>query len=78
MTRQRVVLSIEQDLLDEAHAVAVRRHTSVNEMVRQFLKQMVRQERKRLEAWRDVKKLLDNPQVRLGQALPGRERRHER
>jgi len=66
MTRQRVVLSIEQDLLDEAHAVAVRRHTSVNEMVRQFLKQVVRQERQRLEAWRDVQRLLDKPP-----AVPG-------
>jgi len=78
MNRQTLALSIEQELLEEAHAVAVRRHTSVNEMVRQFLKQMVRQERKRLEAWRDVKKLLDKPQVRIGQALPGREVLHER
>jgi hypothetical protein len=78
MTRQRVVLSIEQDLLDEAHAVAVRQHTSVNEMVRQYLKQVVRQERQRLEAWRDVQRLLDKPPVRLGTGLPDREGRHER
>ena len=78
MTRQRVVLSIEQDLLDEAHAVAVRRHTSVNEMVRQYLKQVVRQERQRLEAWRDVQRLLDKPPARLGPGLPGRGDRHER
>jgi metal-responsive CopG/Arc/MetJ family transcriptional regulator len=78
MSRQRVVLSIEQDLLDEAHAVAVRQHTSVNEMVRQFLKQTVRQERQRLEAWRDVQRLLDKPSVRLGEGLPDRGARHER
>ena len=78
MNRQTLALSIEQELLEEAHAVAVRRHTSVNEMVRQFLKQVVRQERKRLEAWHDVKKLLETPQVRLGPALRSRERLHER
>jgi metal-responsive CopG/Arc/MetJ family transcriptional regulator len=78
MSRQRVVLSIEQDLLDEAHTVAVRQHTSVNEMVRQFLKQVVRQERQRLEAWRDVQRLLDKPSVRLGDGLPDRGARHER
>jgi metal-responsive CopG/Arc/MetJ family transcriptional regulator len=78
MSRQRVVLSIEQDLLEEAHAVAVRQHTSVNEMVRQFLKQVVRQERQRLEAWRDVQRLLDRPAVRLGESLPVRGERHER
>ena len=75
MNRQTLALTIEQELLEEAHAVAVRRHTSVNEMVRQFLKQMVRQERRRLEAWQDVKKLLDKPSVRLG---GGRGSRHER
>lgn len=78
MNRQTLALSIEQELLEEAHAVAVRRHTSVNEMVRQFLKQIVRQERRRLEAWHDVKKLLEKPEVRLGPALSGRERPHER
>jgi metal-responsive CopG/Arc/MetJ family transcriptional regulator len=79
MTRQSVTLSIEQDLLEEAHTVAMRRHTSLNEMVRQYLKQIVRQERSRLEAWHDVRKLLDRPPVRLGpEGLPGRGGRHER
>ena len=78
MSRQSVTLTIEQELLEEAHAVAVRRHTSVNEMVRQYLKQIVRQERSRLEAWHDVQKLLDKPPVRLGESLPGRGGRHER
>ena len=78
MTRQSVTLSIEQDLLEEAHAVAVRRHTSVNEMVRQYLRQVVRQERQRLEAWHDVQRLLDKPTVRLGEVLLERQgERHE-
>jgi hypothetical protein len=78
MSRQSVTLTIEQELLEEAHAVAVRRHTSVNEMVRQYLKQIVRQERSRLEAWHDVQKLLDKPPVHLGNGLPERGGRHER
>jgi hypothetical protein len=78
MSRQSITLTIEQELLEEAHAVAVRRHTSVNEMVRQYLKQIVRQERSRLEAWHDVRKLLDKPPVRLGNGLPERGERHER
>jgi hypothetical protein len=78
MGRQNVTLTIEQELLEEAHAVAVRRHTSLNEMVRQYLKQIVRQERSRLEAWHDVQKLLDKPAVRLGEALPPWGGRHER
>ena len=78
MHRQNISLMIEQELLEEAHLVAVRRHTSVNELVRQFLKQLLRLERERLEAWTDVKKLLERPQVRLGAALPGREDLHAR
>ena len=81
MNRQSMTLNIEQELLEEAHAVAMRRHTSVTEMVRQFLKQVVRQERQRLEAWHDVQKLMEKPRARLGKgaaALGSRGDRHER
>lgn len=78
MNRQALTLNIEQELLEEAHAVAMRRHTSVTEMVRQFLKQAVRQERQRLEAWHDVQKLLDRAPARLGKGSLGRGDRHER
>lgn len=77
MNRQPLAINIEQELLEEAHAVAMRRRTSVTEMVRQFLKQVVRQERQRLEAWRDVKWMLEKPCVRLGEPFP-RGERHER
>jgi metal-responsive CopG/Arc/MetJ family transcriptional regulator len=78
MNRQSMTLNIEQELLEEAHAVATRRHMSLTEMVRQFLKQVVRQERQRLEAWHDVQKLLDRPPARLGKGAPSRGDRHER
>ena len=78
MHRQNITLMVEQELLEEAQVVAVRRHTSVNELVRQYLKQIVRQERARLEAWSDVRKLMDKPAVRLGGATPTREGLHER
>jgi hypothetical protein len=78
MQRQNISLMIEQELLEEAHLVAVRRHTSVNELVRQFLKSLLRLERERLEAWTDVRKLVERHQVRLGAALPGREDLHAR
>lgn len=77
MHRQNMTLMIEQELLEEAHTVAVRRHTSVNELVRQFLKQLVRQDRQRLDAWGDVKRLMEKPQVRLG-SFPGRGDLHAR
>ena len=78
MHRQNISLMIEQELLEEAHLVAVRRHTSVNELVRQFLKQLLRQDRERLDAWTDVRQLLERPLVRLGTAVPGREDLHAR
>jgi len=78
MHRQNMTLTIEPDLLEEAHVVATRRHTTVNELVRQYLRQLVRQERQRLEAWGDVKRLMEKPSVRLGEGFPGREELHER
>jgi hypothetical protein len=77
MHRQNRTLMIEQELLEEAHMVAVRRHTSVTELVRQYLKQLVRQDRQRLEAWGDVKRLMEKPQAHLG-SFPGRKDLHAR
>ncbi len=78
MNRLNVTLVVEEDLLREARAVAARQHTSVNEMVRQFLKQVVTQERRRFAAWDRVRDLFDHPSVELGGPLPSRDALHER
>jgi plasmid stability protein len=78
MKRLNVTLAVEEDLLRDARAVAARRHTSVNEMVREFLKHLVSQEGRRLDALERIQPLLDRPAVHLGQPRPTRDELHER
>jgi plasmid stability protein len=78
MKRLNMTLALEEDLLLEARAVAARLHTSVNEMVRDFLKEVVQQESRRLMAFERIEHLLDRPAVHLGGPLPSRDELHER
>jgi hypothetical protein len=76
--RLNVTLVVEEDLLREARTVAARRRTSVNEMVREFLKDVVSQESRRLAALERIQPLLDRPTVHLGEPRPTRDELHER
>jgi plasmid stability protein len=78
MKRLNVTLVVEEDLLREARAVAARRHTSVNEMVRDYLRQVVGEERRRSAAFDRIRHLLDKPSVELGAPPPSRDSLHER
>ncbi len=78
MKRLNVTLAVEEDLLRDARAVAARQHTSVNEMVRLYLKELVSQENRRRVAFERIQHLLEQPKVHLGGPLPSREALHER
>lgn len=78
MRRLNVTLAIEEDLLLAARAVAAKRHTSVNDMVRQYLKQLVGQEGRRKAALERIQGLLEQPAVHFGGPLPDRDELHER
>jgi hypothetical protein len=76
--RLNVTLVVEEDLLREAREVAARRRTSVNEMVRGFLQDVVSRESRRLAALERIQPLLDRPAVHLGGSRPSRDELHER
>lgn len=76
--RLNVTLVVEEELLREARAVAARRRTSVNEMMRQFLRDVVSQESRRLAALERIQPLLDRPSVQLGETRASRDELHER
>ncbi len=78
MKRLNVTLVVEEDLLREARAVAAQRQTSVNEMFRQFLKDVVGEESRRSAALERIQPLLDRPSVHLGGPRPSRDELHER
>jgi len=78
MGRLNMTLVVEEDLLREARALAARRRTSVNEMVRQFLRDVVSQEDRRHAAFDRIRPLLEHPPVDLGGHRPSRDELHER
>jgi hypothetical protein len=78
MARLNVTLAIEEELLQAARAVAAQQHTSVNEMVRGYLRQVVGEDRRRNAAWERIRNLVEQPPVVLGGPRPSRDELHER
>jgi hypothetical protein len=78
MRRLNVTLAVEEDLLREARVVAAQRRTTVNEMFREFLRDVVSQGSRRLAALERIQPLLDHPGVQLGGSRPTRDELHER
>jgi hypothetical protein len=76
--RLNVTLVVEEDLLRAARAVAAQWRTSVNEMFRQFLKDVVSEESRRHAALKRIQPLLDHPSVHLGGPRPSRDELQER
>jgi hypothetical protein len=76
--RLNLTLVVEEDLLREARAVAAQRRTSVNDMVREFLKDVVNRDSRRLAALERIQPLLDGPAVHLGEGRVSRDELHER
>ncbi len=79
MARRNLTLVVEEELLQQARSVAARRHTTVNELVRQLLERLTDDEQRRLAAWESIRPLIDEAPVRLGgRPLPSRDELHER
>jgi hypothetical protein len=76
MSRLNLTLAIEEGLLREARTVAAQRQTSINEMICQYLEQVVSEEHHRRVAWEGVRHLLDQPSVVVGGQLPNRDELH--
>ena len=72
MTRN-LTLAIDDDLLDKVRVLAAMKRTSVNEMVRGFLANMVQQETSKDEAREALLKLIDESEGRMGDWRPSRE-----
>ncbi|MCQ8783558.1 DUF6364 family protein [Mangrovibrevibacter kandeliae] len=70
---KNLTLSIDDDLLDKARVLAAMRRTSVNEMVREFLRRTIEEEKGRDEAREELLRLMDESEGRLGDWRPSRE-----
>ncbi len=78
MARRKLILSLDEELLRQARVVAARRHTTVNELVRQLLERLTDDEGRRLAAWESIRDLVEHPRVVIGGRLPTRDELHER
>jgi hypothetical protein len=76
--RLNVTLVVDEDVLREARAVAARRRTSVNQMIREYLQEVVGKESRRLAAFERIRPFLEHPPVHLGSPRASRDELHER
>lgn len=70
---KNITLAIDEDLLDKARVLAAMRRTSVNEMVREYLKKLVEQEAQFDEVTEELLRLSRGSTARMGDWRPSRE-----
>ncbi len=73
MATKNITLAIDEDLLDKVRVLAALKRTSVNEMVREFLKRAVEQESAHDEARAGLMRLMDTSEGRMGDWRPDME-----
>jgi hypothetical protein len=78
MGLKNVTLTIDEDLLTEAKVLAARRGTSVSGLVREQIEHLVGSDRTRRQGWLSVRRLFEQPQLKIGPRLPTRDEVHER
>lgn len=70
---KNITLAIDEELLDKVRVLAAMRRTSVNEMVREYLKKIVEQEAQFDEVTEELLRLSRESTARLGDWRPSRE-----
>lgn len=70
---KNITLAIDEDLLDKARVLAAMKRTSVNEMVREYLKKLVEQEAQFDEVTEELLRLSRESTARMGDWRPSRE-----
>ncbi len=75
---KNLTLTIDEDLLRAARKVALDRNTSVNQMVREYLAETVRNSGRRRAAVAKLEELFRTTRGRVGDAKWTREELHER
>ena len=76
---KNLTLTIEEDLLKEARKIALDRDTSVNQLVREYLSELVREEKvKKATSLAELEDLFRTSRVSLGSRSWTRDELHER
>lgn len=75
---KNLTLSIDEDVLEEARKRALERGTSVNQMVREYLKDVSGVQEKRSRAVEGLKEIWRESEIEVGEITWDREQLHER
>ena len=79
MTRKRsLTLAIDEDLIVRARALAARRRTTLTELVRRSIEELVSGGEMQAQARARLKSRMRNPAMRIGKARWAREDLHNR
>ncbi len=70
---KNITLAIDEHLLDKVRVLAAMKRTSVNEMVREYLKKLVEQEAQFDEVTEELLRLSRESTARMGEWRPSRE-----
>lgn len=75
---RNVTLSVDETTLRAARRYAAERNTSVNALVREFLREIARREDRAQEARRRIRELSDRSSARIGRKSWSRDELHAR
>ena len=76
--KQNLTLAIDEDLLFAARKVALDQHTSVNQLVREYLAALVEEPNGRQLARRRLRKAFEKGLIRVGDRTWSRDDLHDR
>ncbi len=76
--QKNLTLVLDEDLLRAARKAALDRNTSVNQLVRDYLEQLVRETDRRQTAMADVEDIFRTTRIRAGRINWTRDDLHER
>jgi post-segregation antitoxin (ccd killing protein) len=75
---KNITLSVEEDVLERARKVAADRHTTINALVRNYLRELAAQRENLNEALKRMNRLADEAGMEIGPVTWSRDDIHER
>ena len=76
--QKNLTLTLDENLLRAARKVALDRNSSVNQLVREYLDRLVREQDQRANAMANLEEIFQTTRVRVGRRNWTREDLHER
>ena len=75
---KNLTLRVEEETLAKARGLAAERSTSVNALIREYLKDLVKQDSRKIAARRELIALCRDSKAQIGKATWTRESLHDR